>query len=38
MNSSQALAQSLMTAGYRVPHFSVSSSNAARAASALTAV
>ena len=38
MNSSQALSHSRTIAGYRSPHFSASSSNAARAAVALTAV
>jgi hypothetical protein len=38
MNSSHALAHSRITAGYRCPHLSLSSSNAARAAAALTAV
>ena len=38
MNSSQALSHSRMIAGYCLPHFSASSSNAARAAAALTAV
>jgi hypothetical protein len=38
MNSAQALCHSRMIAGYRWPHFSVSSPSAARAASALTAV
>jgi hypothetical protein len=38
MNSSQAPAHSLITAGYRCPHLFASSSNATRAAAALTAV
>ena len=38
MNSSQAFCQSRMIAGYRCPHLSASSSSAARAAPALTAV
>ena len=38
MNSAQALSQSRITAGYRLPHFSVRSSSASRAAVALTAV
>ena len=38
MNSSQAFSQSRITAPYCLPHFSVSSSSAALAAAALTAV
>jgi hypothetical protein len=38
MNSSQALRQSRMIAGYRWPYRSASWSSAARAAAALTAV
>ena len=38
MNSSQAFSHSRMIAGYRGPHVSASSSSAARAAAAFTAV
>lgn len=38
MNSSQVLSQSRLTPPYLAPHFSVNSSNTARAAAVLTAV
>jgi hypothetical protein len=38
MNSAQALSHNRITAGYLPPHFCARSSNAARAAVALTAV